>query len=539
MSSHLLSQEDVPDSWSRDCPEKGTKVEIAVQDPTEDSLESPYSWVEIPTSHVEMWESKGGSDGPAIKKTCKFKFPTTWDGRDVRSIVSGYASSELTVARVSLKDESGNWVLDFCGYIGGVGGTENSLESKAWIYDFTERFEGIGITQSYNFPTAKQVISDMASELRENLIPLTNVLVLPPNGEGAYLRNPTQLSTGDTEPQQGSSYYGYDLSEDTSELDGSAEITDVEVDTGFQVPFGEEASDAFFATLNPVAAVSESTRDFLTSSVATAVEWLYKNTDLGQKKFTRNHDTVGDVLNWLSGKTNLQWHFEPVPNGTVLVITSGTYRRIFAQDKVVSDVRDGEFNVTNFALTGDTEYLAHEQVTVRQNQALYESSVANTVIVRGDTARSALEDKIPIGDTGEELIQTFNLNEYPVVKARANSLYEAAGNTELSLAVESDATTIDEAEAVAYNELQNAFEQSSEGKITLDGSPRMLPFDVIDAYEVCDRYVTEQIPVRYEIEEIKHTDSMTSTLETTVNVQPFVAEQDIDIIDSSLQEIDQ
>jgi len=107
------------------------------------------------------------------------------------------------------------------------------------------------------------------------------------------------------------------------------------------------------------------------------------------------------------------------------------------------------------------------------------------------------------------------------------------------LEYESDATTVDETETAALQQLQASFSQGSTGEIYMDGAPRILPYDVIDAYEVCDDYVSEQIPVRYEVTELKHHDSVTSTLETRATVQPFVSESSIEYAVSEMRDVSQ
>jgi hypothetical protein len=541
MSNGVLSQDEFPDSWTDDCPSKGIRVEVVGSLSLQGSQQ--FSWIEIPTSDVEVWEKRGGRKSPNIKKTAKVTFPTEWDGADVRSVVTSYGlDGGVTPARVWLKDSDGTWVLDFCGYVGGVGGTENALESKCWIYDWSERFEGIGVTQSYNFPNAQQVLVDMAETMRENLVPLVNVVVLPPNGELAYLQDVAALDEG-VEVTSGSSYYGYDVSENDNPLDDDITVENIEVDSGPQVPFGDTAIELFSKTINPAAIFSDEaaqgTETAVTAATTTAAEWLYKNTPLGTKEFTRNHDTVGDVLNWLASKTNLQWHFEPVQNGVILVVTGGPMRRTFVQENVVNDLTNGVIEPEAFQPSGTTgEYRAHETVSVRQNTALYQSAPANTIIVKGDTRRSLLEGNVSLDGLAESVPVAFEDTTFPYVKATVPNLVEDA-DTELLLEYESDATTVDEAKVSALQQLQASFSQGSTGEIYMDGAPRILPYDVIDAYEVCDDYVSEQIPVRYEVTELKHHDSVTSTLETRATVQPFVSESSIEYEVSEMRDVSQ
>jgi hypothetical protein len=547
-----LSQSEFPDSWTDDCPSKGIRVEVVGSLSLQGSQQ--FSWIEIPTSDVEVWEKRGGRNSPNIKKTAKVTFPTEWDGADVRSVVTSYGlDGGVTPARVWLKDSpsndvdssessetisdgrGGTWVLDFCGYVGGVGGTENALESKCWIYDWSERFEGIGVTQSYNFPNAQQVLVDMAETMRENLVPLVNVVVLPPNGELAYLQDVAALDEG-VEVTSGSSYYGYDVSQNSNPLNEDVPVENIEVDSGPQVPLEEQLVDVIGGAISLPTTISQQVAQ---NSTRFAIEWLYRKTSLGTKEFTRNHDTVGDVLNWLASKTNLQWHFEPAQNGVILVVTGGPMRRTFVQENVVNDLTNGRIEPEAFQPSGTTgEYRAHETVSVRQNTALYQSAPANTIIVKGDTRRSLLEGNKSLDGLAESVPVAFEDTTFPYVKATIPNLVEDAG-TELLLEYESDATTVDETETAALQQLQASFSQGSTGEIYMDGAPRILPYDVIDAYEVCDDYVSEQIPVRYEVTELKHHDSVTSTLETRATVQPFVSESSIEYEVSEMRDVSQ
>jgi hypothetical protein len=525
----MVEQSEYPDSWARDCDDKEIRVEIALPTIDAGDIES-FDFIEIPTSKVEVWERK--SNGPHIVKSAKVVFPTSWDGADVRELVKGYGVSAPTYARVSVKDDSGVWVLDHFGIIAGVGGTDNELESKCWIYDLSYVFDALGVTETYNRPTARQVLSDVANKLQSNLVPLTGVAVLAPNSERVFLRSVPQLNQDTAAVRRGSSYYGYDVSEEDNEL-GDATVSDIDVGTSVSVPnlpfadlaaIGSDIANPFEFADRVIAETfdTEGPLDRFTNAVG---DFVYRNTPLGNKKFVRNHDTVGDVMNWLSNKTGLQYHFEPTQNGAVLVITGGPMRRTFVQDSVVTDLQRGTIQPTDFQSQTD-EYYAHETAVVRNNQALYEIAPANQIILKGDTQRSVLGKEV---DLSFDTSQIITERDYPVATATATNLVDAAGGAELPLEVESDATTVTEARQEAIATLQRHLDQTSEGNITLGGLPRALPYDVLDAYETCNDYVTEQIPVRYEIDTVKHTAGMMQSLETKLNVQAFVGEESIDV----------
>lgn len=486
-----MAQEDFPDSWDNDCDTKNTRVEISEFTFSGETLQTTgFDWIEIPTSHVETWSSK--DNNVSIKRTSKIQFPTEWDGGNVRNVVKGFGNSGLRFGRVSHKNDEGDYVVKHVGYIGGVGGGSNPIESKAWIYDFSELLKAVPVNESVHDPTIFDIGRIVADNIvNETTVPLTDVVVVPPETEeelAVVYSSPLEFINTDK------TFYTF-----TPEADISGTLIDDVAE--FQVTNISEPR------------VEVGVEDY--SNLIS--KFLANEFGIGIKKFRENRDTLYDFLNWVRERGSVSWHFEPTENGAALVFDVLPSSRTFAQEEVVSALNAEDIVAEN--ITDEDEYRIHDTITVEDNNVLYDINPVNTILVLGDTKSSLLGGTVSL-DTIRGVNKALQPNGYPVVKARADPLYQAAGNTEQQMeTVESDAQTIDQAKVEARETLKKAINDSTEGKITCLGNPYIKPYDTLDAFETCGDYIEEQpLPVRYEVQSVKHEENMTGLYRTFLNV---------------------
>jgi len=518
-SSTNSDVDTVPQSWSRDCPQKRVRVEVGAY-PDESGI---TEWREIPTSRVETRITKG--EHAPIEKNTRVDFPTVWDDVGVRAFVKGFGTSEFTVARISHRNADNTWVPTAVGYVAGVGGTMNELESKMWVYDFTKLLEAVPVNESFTDPTVNDVVRRIATNIVQKTdIPLTNVVTVGPE---AVETEPTGISKLIDGNQTAETVYSV-------------------------VTFGADDVIQSVSDIRSDTVVDEQSRDSDTIETGTAtnvsplilsppVQFVLGQLGLGTKKFTENENTLLDICTWLKSKTNLQWHFEPTANGVALVFHATPPSRRFIGDEVASEFRDGaEFPdlLTDgvFDAFDDGNYVGFDTIEVLENDALFEIAPTNTATVVGETGRGLLPGPVDVDTLGRvyeplapdtaDADVTAGDNDvvpprgYPVVTARSDALYQAAGETELEVkTVDSSAETVETAKAEAVETLRDAATQRNEGAIDCLGNPYIHPFDTLDAFEQCyDVVDATPVPVRYEVNEVTHIQDMGGYYRTHLDV---------------------
>lgn len=532
-----------------------------------------------------------GSDTPSVEHNSP------------RQLIEQYTdgdTSPFMVARVWFQDgASGDWILDHFGWVGGVGPASNPSNSKLWVYDFAELLSGVPIGLTVNNPTIGEMLSTIAEVTNSNTpIPISNALFIPPNMEelqafqaqslrhilgsvdadhltslasesdnvlgGQYYPLPTMRGA---DPLQGDRSDGeYDGSDvptgRSSQGDQESFIADATINTGSEsYDLVDETAEEIYEVGSTAIGDPLTLGDGDLVGAATDLFTPDKDRTSTTKSWTANHDTLLDVYDWFEKNINGKLHFEPDLNSTILVADVEPSRRVWAQDELVDRiVEEGPPpNLTYLPDVTDTQYGAHGAVGVRTNDALYEMKPTNTLHLRGSSsqqsrARSAAESAVETtidaatGDffgAANSLGGLFDNSEsespkYPVIKVQSPSLLEAAEGVELSPeAVESDATSLDTAEKEAIQELTNLLEETSEGNIVLDGKPRIMPYDRVDAFEVCSGDVTfEPQPVGYEVESVKHVKSASSGYETHISVSIWANEKTIETERKAMVEVE-
>jgi len=217
------------------------------------------------------------------------------------------------------------------------------------------------------------------------------------------------------------------------------------------------------------------------------------------KTFTRNRDTLRDVITWIVSRTEARLFFGTQDDGGLAL---------------VYDERPttASFEATN--LDGN--------VRVRENNALYEIHPRNALRYEG-RSKSSLAS---LGDF--EL--TLPSEKYPAVEVVHEPTERRAGERFYGRTVEGEATTLDEAIRAARSTLKEELDTSSGGKIACDVTPTVRPFTTIEATPACNGDVETDVPsYTYEVEEVTHVATATEGARTDLRVSPHVAMDDITV----------
>jgi len=517
---------DTPASWSRDCPQKRVRVEVGAY-PDESGI---TEWREIPTSRVETRITKG--EHAPIEKNTRVDFPTVWDNTNVRAFVKGFGTSEFTVARISHRNAAGTWVPTAVGYVAGVGGTTNELESKMWVYDFTKLLDAVPVNESFTDPTVNDVVRRIATNIvQETDVPLTNVVTVGPDVVETESAGIDKLLDGNQTAETIYSVVSF----------GSDDVIQSVSDVRSQTVVDEQSSDTDTIETGTGTNVSPLV-------LSPPVQFVLGKLGLGTKKFNEYEDTLIDICTWLKSKTNLQWHFEPTANGVALVFHATPPSRRFIGDEVAKSFRDGtDFPdlLTDgvFDAFDDGNYVGFDTIEVLENNALFEIAPTNTATVIGQSGRGLVPEPIDVDTLGtvfEPLAAAAAVQGgtdpselppqgYPVVTARSDPLYQAAGGTELEVKVtDSEAETVETAKQEAIDTLRDAATQRNEGVIDCLGNPYIHPFDTLDAFEQCyDIVDATPVPVRYEINEVTHIQDMGGYYRTHLDVGVSLRDEQI------------
>lgn len=506
----MVRQEDFPEEWVCDSPNKRVKVEVRVPiDPGPGVVavdEDTFEWIEIPTMEVEQYVTKG--DAAAIQRSAKVRFPTEWGGDSPHELVQQYSNDQqvpMMWARVSYREqgvENAPWVVTLFGWIGGLGPASDEGVSKMWVYDPAELLSGTRIGATFNEMSVKQAAEKIARLTNDNTpIPLSEVHIVPPETEEEFalvaeaIEEEGIVGSTATEgtPSEGEVLYAYDDA-------GERRTRPLETGENFEAAIIETKPDAFLS--------------------------------VGTKTFKSNRHSLQDVYEYLEERINGKIHFVPQPDGRSvrLMVDIVPERHVFAQEEVFLHEQDQP-----------GAYRFYDTVEVMKNDALYEMKPINTVHVDGDENIGFLDDAVGwAGETAGDIASIFNdkkppSKKYPYAKVRVPSIYQAAEGVELGPHVDSDANTEAKVIEAAKKEMREILEETTEGEIVMKGNPFVQPYDRVDAFEVCDdRVIFEQDPVRYEVESVKHTASANDIYTTRVLVSIWVGDENIVVVESGM-----
>jgi hypothetical protein len=519
-----------------------------------------YEWIEIPTTKVEQWVEKG--DAAQIQRTAKVTFPTEWgdDTADVRHASPRKLIEEsgdvgvnpFIFARIWWQNQNGDWILGHFGWVGGIGSASTDGASKLWVYDFAELISGVPVGVTFSNASRRNAAERIAGLTNSNTpAPISELFIFPPRTEEEFaiadirLRDQssdfiTRLSNAEVDTDKL-------LSDPASGVRGAAYFTMESLDGPDRPILDPNSTDvvpreqvnAYDSRILYQDEAADSPSEFR-SGVANPV-----TAGIAVKSFKSNHDTLLDVWRWYEEKSDAKLHFEPLADSVALVSDIVPERRTWTQKEVAeASVERGE-PLFDYLPNFDAEdaYEGHDTVSVIRNNALYEIKPLNTLQLRGSAPSGIINDtKNKIKQGADNILKGSYQpkgKRYPVVKAQAPALVEAAEGVELSgEVVESNTSSQAKAEQEARRKLADRLEEASEGEIVLGGSPRVMPFDAIDAFEVCSGEVTyEQQPVRYEVESIKHEVSVDDPFTSTAKVSVWANDDTIEIVESRMVEV--
>jgi len=484
-------------------------------------------------------------------------------------------------ARIWWRSGDGTWILQHYGWISGVGGTQNQNRHKMWVYDFSQLLSGVPVGISFTDPTIEEAIEEIAQRVNDNTpIPMSGVTVIPPQTEQEFTKAASvfgeqESSTADVYRRGGAVGRGgagtayYSLEEEQFVPDGQVDFPIGDDEDVVEVP--KEIGEDFTATTIDTEG-KQFTGDELFEAAALStvpvigtfpsIVSLASSARTRTKEFSSNRDTLSDLFVWFEEKTGAKLHFEPKTYSVELVVDIIPSRRLWAQKEVITQADVSAAGATlQPREEGSDEYNYHAPISVLSNTALYETNPVNTLVVRG-AKNEALVDGFtrrasglninleevggsynPFNDDGDNenaLEYETPAREYPVAKARSPSLYQAADEFEMTgKLVESDATTLNGAKKEARKRLTDILAEPAEGEIVTNGNARMMPFDRVDTFEVCNGQTEfEQEPVQYEIESVKY-EMQEGTYRNYVKPSIWANETNIVIVDEETQMVQQ
>lgn len=215
------------------------------------------------------------------------------------------------------------------------------------------------------------------------------------------------------------------------------------------------------------------------------------------KTFTRNRDTLADVVGWLRDSSSAVVYFSSLRDGTTALVYDET-------------PTTESFQAHN--LGGNVE--------VRNNNALYQIGPRNALIYKG-------RSKSSLGAVGPFEL-TMPADKYPSVEVYHEPTVNRAGERYYGTVVEGQKTNLDEAEREARSRLKEILSGSGGGKIECDMTPILQPFNTLEATPACRGNVTTDVPsYTFEIDEVTHTVTASKGSRTDLRVGPHVATGDI------------
>lgn len=195
------------------------------------------------------------------------------------------------------------------------------------------------------------------------------------------------------------------------------------------------------------------------------------------KEFDEYKHNCADVLNWLCGKDIARWYVEyDTETNTPRII----YDALDSFDKVVNaDLEDRLLTGINLRDEGEVG-----DVRVLQNNALFQISPAYSLGVRG---------KVKGGEVPEVIVEH-------------EELADRAGTNNAPTFIETDATSIAEAENDAKSRLKTRIDDASGGEIVALPAPFARPYATIEAQPACGGQLEQSLNmVEYEVDECIHT----------------------------------
>lgn len=259
---------------------------------------------------------------------------------------------------------------------------------------------------------------------------------------------------------------------------------------------------------------------------------------LPSKTFQNNRDTLLDIMTWVSSQTSANWYFAPHEDGVTLTLDADPQLTLFQQEELAETEEERRHRL-DLEPWEETPEATIENVDIIDNEALFDIQPVNTVIVRGETDASSVQGEGVFEKVedyiGDKLVPS---REFPVVKVRAQNIYDRQGIELAPPIVESDDITISGAIQTAYAVLNEELSQPAEGEIIMYGEPTIAPDALIDALPTCNGKIesTEVPPIRYQVEEVKHIKKAGQPYKTEIRVSAFA--KDIAIIEARMEELE-
>lgn len=461
----------VPDPDAWACEDPSKRVRVEVR--------ANGVWYEVPVVSAELTGSSQKLSH--IQRTAKVKVPERWRGERVTDVVTGFnqsTSGGYSLCRVFFRNTANApWVISHFGYVSAVGPASEDGVIKFWVYDVADLLQAINVTETYREPAVQSVLKDVTERINA-----------------------------------------------ATPFDVRARVVGELAKSVIQ----DSDLDYEFSKLNPQ--IGDAIVNIAADTVVRTVDNLLEST----KRFQRNRDTLVDVLDWLTDKTNTRWWFEPTADGPILVLDADNTSTVHA-DSSVRGVDD--------TVAEPYELVVENVIRVIENSALNDMSPVNAVTVRGEAHGS------PTG-TGIGTVQTVTgiteqlggpsvvAKRYAEATAQYDPLVDRAdGQLYTGPVQEVESITLEDAEREATSILKESINNVSEGSISSFGDIYVQPHDTIVAYPRCGQLVdTSDVPLAYEVTNVKHVKKSTEQFVTEVQVSLLLSD-DLITTSSSLNDI--
>jgi len=472
-------------------------------------------WIRLPITKVETRINK---DGPAdLSTTSKVSVPVTWGlTPDAENKVPLYEYVGATtknenptfdLVRIFYWNKyTEKYSVEHFGYVASIGPASENGVFRFYVYDAADMMTNISVTKTYDGPTAAEVANFVAYDATYGL---------QENGP-VPIRNVTTTAAAEM-----------------AEIEGAFETFDKRVAgwLGENTPIISANDVDTWEILGGAAGVISPAIEPLINLIDGNEEWLDNELGTGgHKHFSRNRDTLADVMNWLTEEIGGSWYFEPTNTGVVLVVNNGAA----ASDEFSigrSAYYDGQFDFEGL------EYIQGYNpavVDVVSNTSLEDLKPINHLELNGESADSFLgvNTADPFGDIlGPRGSAASFTDKYPHVEVSYPPLLERTGGKKLGPnPIDSGKTTLAESEKQAEKKFLEAHEDNTDGSIDIKALPTIRPYDYMAAVPVCnDTFDADMNPIQYEVNSVIHKVSAGEPYITHLGVSIALDESVLDI----------
>lgn len=428
--------------------------------------------------------------GPSISSLAVCEMPYEWNGVDYRSKVDEFnpeTQSSYSLASIFMEDvRRKQWEPVMRGFVRGVRPTDMMGTAKVYVSSPDQLLTAVPFSASYDRPAVGKVFRDVADTMREEtpFSPTVRGVAqrqLPKGGEGS---GGNDSGGNDSTPRS-----AYELQFGSDDESGGGNDSDTP-----RTSYGLQTD------------IEESIRD--------------------GKVFKRNVNSAADALNWATNSVGGRYYFDfrhEDTRGLSLVYDDGSDVTHFQQRE-----NRGPAQQQQLAKGGSFPDLGPKEVDLIKNEALAEVFPINSLRVKGKTGVSVLGWTVrgPFSDVA------------PFVTVEYDPFVRRAGGNVVSETIEIGSVTLEAAENVAKNKLEQNIRDSGDGSMEMYGNPYVRPYDLISSVPECSDVLTTSVkPITYSISEVIHEAKATEEYRTHIKVTPRFDPSKLNVVESEMKEV--